>query len=286
MLQALLALALIGGSRAVSETKPVVVVTGATGRTGTLLYKRLKAENQWTVRAFVRNGTKAKTALGCVRCDESEGIFEGDLTKPETLGKVMEGASFLAICTSSSPKCGPLGPLSGCSYPKGGEPKVVDFLGTKRQIEAFAKSSGQLSSKQILYVSTMDTTQPDNFLDRIDHGYVSFYHLQAEMAIMASGVPFTILKACGLSDGKGGNRHLRVGHDDDIFSYTHVLARDDIARVFVEAIRDPSASRGLRFDMCADWFGKPTSDIKKEIFDAARYAWMPKATGAATPLLV
>jgi|ERR1712232_698107 len=221
-------------------------------------------------------------------CDEAEGVFEGDLTNPETLSHVMEGADFLAIATSSAPHCdGKFGPLSGCSYPKGGEPVNIDFKGTKAQVKAFASASGNISSKQILYVSTMDTTVPDNFLDKLGgKGYVSFYHLQAEVAIMSSGVPFTIAKACGLGSGEGGKKPITVGHDDDTFSFTHIVNRDDVARVIVEAINQPKASKNLRFDICSNWFGKPTTDIKTDVFDKARYTWEKKAPAASTESIV
>eukprot|EP00933_Yihiella_yeosuensis_P070567 TRINITY_DN7868_c0_g1_i1.p1 TRINITY_DN7868_c0_g1~~TRINITY_DN7868_c0_g1_i1.p1 ORF type:complete len:293 (+),score=75.52 TRINITY_DN7868_c0_g1_i1:149-1027(+) len=274
----------------VAAEKRTVVVSGATGRTGNLLYKRLKAENQWNVRAFVRNATKAKDELGCNACDESEGVFIGDVTDVASMSKVMKGADILAIATSSAPQCKGIPFIPGsCTYPKGAEPKIIDFKGTKNQVAAFASAGGDLKKKQIMYVSTMDTTAPNNFLDRIADGYVSFYHLQGEVAIMASGIPFTILKACGLSDGQGGKNQLAVGHDDSIFSFTHVVKRDDIARVLVEAVRTPEKAAGLRFDMCANWFGKPTeaTDIAKDVFEAARYSWdSPTKTPSATSAIV
>merc|ERR1712139_163302 len=100
----------------------------------------------------------------------------------------------------------------------------------------------------------MDTTVPDNFLDKMNSGYVSFYHLQAEASIMSAGIPFTIAKACGLGDddSKAGKNKLIVGHDDSSFSLAvnHQIQRADVARVLVEAVRNPEASKGLRFDLC------------------------------------
>merc|ERR1712048_184108 len=84
----------------VDSDKRTVVVTGATGQSGSLFYNRLKAEGLWNVRALVRNATKAKALLKCSVCDESEGIFVGDLTSPPSLKNVMKGADALAIFTS------------------------------------------------------------------------------------------------------------------------------------------------------------------------------------------
>lgn len=264
-----------------------VVVTGATGRTGSLFYHRLKNENLWNVRAFVRNATKAKGILGCTKCDESEGVFVGDLTKPASLNNVMKGADVLAIFTSSAPQCHgiPIGPFGNCSYPQGAEPKAIDWLGTKVQVEAFAMAGGISKSKQILYMSTMGTTKPDNFLDKLAKGYTCFYHLQAEMSVMSSGIPFTIIKACGLMDGEGGKNKFSVGHDDDTYTYIHQVKRDDVARVFVEAVRNPAVAARLRFDLCAYHFGKPPANIAEEVFKPARYPWDTPRVGSAQALV-
>ncbi|CAE7946779.1 SARED1 [Symbiodinium sp. KB8] len=213
-------------------TKPVIPLF--------MLVATGQATGQYEVRAFVRNATKAKAVLGCTSCNETEGIFVGDVSEPETLKAVMAGADTLVITTSSVPVCtGSLPfPMKKCHYPKGGEPKEVDWLGTKAQIDAFGFSGGSMATKQLLYVSTMGTTTPDNFLDKLDKGWTSFYHLQAEADVMSSGIPFTIVKACGLGDGEPGKHKLLVGHDDASFSLaaSHEIHREDVARVMVESI--------------------------------------------------
>merc|ERR1712107_767550 len=112
-------------------------------------------------------------------------------------------------------------------------------------------------------------------MGKIDHGYVSFYHLQAEVQVMSSGIPFTIPKACGLGDGEGGKKALIVGHDDATFSLilNHEIKRDDVARVMVEAIRNPVLSAGLRFDLCSKALGKATTDIANDVLKAAKLPW-------------
>ena len=49
-----------------------VLVTGATGRTGSLIYKQLQGSAGVSVRALVRHRDDARTKLGCTACDESE----------------------------------------------------------------------------------------------------------------------------------------------------------------------------------------------------------------------
>jgi len=281
---------LVLGSTAV-EGKKTVVISGATGQSGNLFYNRLKAENIFNVRAFVRNATKAKDLLGCDACDEAEGIFLGDIMDPQTLKAAMKDADVLAIFTSSAPQCHgiPFGPLGNCSYHQGAEPKTIDFVGTKNQLSAFASVGGSPKSKHVIYMSTQGTTKPDNFLDKLGNGQVSFYHLQAEAFIMSAGIPFTIVKACGLGEGEAGKNKLLVGHDDASFSLivNHVIQRDDVASVLVEAIRNPTVSAGLRFDICSHFLGKPTTDIVNDVLKAARYPWAsPQASHQADALLV
>merc|ERR1740130_1687224 len=125
-------------------------------------------------------------------------------------------------------------------------------------------------------MSSMGTTGPDNFLDKVGNGFTSFYHLQGEVAVLSAGIPDFIPKACGLQNGEGGTAHFKVGHDDSTFSeFTGIVKRDDVARLFVEAIRSPEAANNLRFDTCASvlpW-DKKTTDINTDVFKAARYPW-------------
>merc|ERR1712232_667713 len=93
----------------------------------------------------------------------------------------------------------------------------------------------------------------------------------AEADLMSSGLPFTIVKPCGLTDDAGGKRELVVGHDDEMHEKPPLIPRADVARVMVEALLKPQEASGLRFDLCSK-VGTPTSDINR-IFKEARYPW-------------
>jgi hypothetical protein len=265
----------------IGQEMRTVVVSGATGRMGVLVYKRLKAEGVWNVRALVRSVTKAKSILGCVACDESEGVFVGDVTNASSLTKVMNGSDVLVIATASGTKCSgflPFWPFGSCSYTKGAEPKVIDWEGTRTQVKAFglnAAANGGVENKQVLYASTTETEVPDNFFDKLGNGHVTFYHLAAEAFIMSSGFPFTVVKACGLTDKAAGKHKMVLGHDGNGFNviFDHYIPRDDVARVLVESVRNPAASKNLRFDLCTQWLGSPTKDIVNDVLGAARYPW-------------
>lgn len=245
-----------------------VVISGATGRTGSLIYNLLKSK-EVPVRAFVHNATKAKALLGCSKCDESEGIYVGDITRPSTLKAPMTGAGSLVIATSAEPICDP---FPNCHFRKGGEPKDVDWIGARNQLTAFATAtSGQ---GHIVLISTMGTTSPEKSTDPFDH--ISFYKLNFEAELEASGVSFTIVKPCGLSTDKAGTKELIVGHDDEINVSPPLIARADVARLVAFATMSPKDSAGLRFDLCSKE-GAPTKDEDLvKVLRSARYPWDSK----------
>jgi len=252
---------------------PTVVVTGATGRTGLLVYGLLK-QSGINVRAFVRNATKARDLLECTKCDESEGIFEGDVTKKDSMTAVMKGATALAIATSASPHCKDFHDPKSCSYPEGAYPVDVDFHGGKAQIEVFAEGRAGTEGPVVL-CSSMGTTEPTGFLETLGNGHIGFFKLNEESFLMSSGLPFTIVKPCGLIDDTGGKRELLAGHDDEMKVMPPTIPRADVARVMVAAILQPGKAAGLRFDLCSRE-GTPTTDLGK-FFDDARYPWQNAA---------
>jgi len=259
---------IVGCVAVVSCSAGPVVITGATGHTGALTYNLLKSQGV-EVRGLVRSVTKAKEVLGCSKCDESEGIFVGDVTKPETLTGVMQGADALVILTSAFPICNP---YPQCNYTKGGYPVDVDFNGGKNQVEAFVKGAGGL--KPVLLVSAAGTTEPDSQLDKMGNGHISFYKLNMESFLMASTVPYTIVKPCGLGLGKPAVDEMLVGHDDaENWDLSVPIQRSDVARVLAAAIKNPKNAANLRFDLCAK-AGTPTKDGDLDaLLKSARYPW-------------
>merc|ERR1719387_2238585 len=81
------------------------------------------------------------------------------------------------------------------------------------QVSALAQSANDqgrlLSSLQFSMISSMGTTEinPKPFMG----GDALFYKMQAECFLASSGVPYTIVKPCGLSDGEAAQVQLNVG---------------------------------------------------------------------------
>jgi uncharacterized protein YbjT (DUF2867 family) len=264
----------------VDSAGPVVLVTGATGRTGSLVYNQLKQAGL-SVRGLVRNASKAREILKCEKCDTSEGIYVADITKKDTLAPAMHGATALAIVTSASPICDP---YPNCHFPEGGLPIDIDWHGQKNQIETFDEANAIVQSHGfVVLVSTMGTTTPEDSKHGLP-GFISFYKLNSEAYLMSSGIPFTVIKPCGLVDANASQQELVVGHDDELDASVPI-ARGDVARVVAGAITAPGAASGLRFDLCAKKSGTPTTDIN-ELLRSARYPWEDKTTMEASIAIV
>lgn len=258
-----------------------VIITGATGRTGSSVYLSLKATPNVTVRGLVQNVTKAKEILKCDKCDASEGIFVGDITKPSTLTAAMAGADTLVITTGPGFHCVIPSIYVGCKYYPGADPKTISWLGVKNQVGAFANSTGAaLAARHVILISNDLTTVPDNFLDKIGNGHGCFYGLNGEAFTMAAGMPWTVVKPNGLSLGPAASQEILVAHDDQGWSptdpSTEFVTRADVARMLTYAALNPEATSGLRFDVTAKKTGgAPTKDIS-EVFASAMYPWDPR----------
>lgn len=260
-----------------------VLVTGATGRTGVLTYQALREaglQPGQELRALVRSRDKAKSHLGCSACDESEGIYLGDVMEPESLAPAMVGVETLVITVGTpEPRC--ILKLLACRYPKGASPRDVNFIGARNQVAAFAEANSSLAlkDKHVVLMSTTMTTDPNFIFDKLwGHGF--FYHLNGETELMQSGLSFTIVKACGLTDGPANTKKVVVGRDDEFFEdgVGNMMHRSDVAPVLSAAALFPQESRGLRFDLCMSKKA-PASGDTHEIFRQARLPW--EQTGSA-----
>lgn len=268
MMRCLILGAALIGVNAIIRT---VVVTGATGRSGSDIYLRLKKAGV-NVRGIVRDPAKAKTLLGCLKCDETEGIYIGDIKNQATLMPAMAGADSLVIATGMA---------------KGEKPEDILFYGVQNQFSAFLSSPGPVpQDRHVLLVSMMETTLLDTIFNKIIARFwggwsVGFYSLQGESSLMDANVPFTILKACGLDDAPAKQKRLDIGHYDKGWGQPagkNTVSRHDVARVMAAAVQDPQMSSGLRFDLCAEE-GTPQND-ELEVLKEAMFSWDPRKKAA------
>ncbi len=237
-----------------------VLVTGATGRTGSLVVKKLRQySDEFKVVGFARCETKIKELFG-----SKEGFIVGDITDKLTLKSTIEGCDALVILTSAIPKM-KAPPKEGerpqFEFEPGGMPEQVDWIGQKNQIDAATEAG----VKQIVLVGSMGGTNPNHPLNSIGDGKILIWKRKSEQYLIESGINYTIIRAGGLLDKPGGQRELLVGKDDQLLteppnSIPTSIPREDVAQLVVEALREPMA-KNKAFDVISKPEDDPTGVV-------------------------
>ncbi|KAJ9522720.1 hypothetical protein QJQ45_019878 [Haematococcus lacustris] len=222
-----------------------VAVTGAGGRTGSLVVQRLSKRPGMEAIATVRS-VASKTALAQkLGCPESSlrvvDIAASPSVVTEQLTAALAGCAALVIATSAVPEMlpkpegAPPGPPS-FKWKEGQAPEQVDWLGQKLQVDA-AKQAGV---KHVVLVSSMGGTNPKHPLNNIAGGNILQWKRKAEQYLMQSGLTYTIIHPGGLLDEAGGARQLMVGVDDVLVNATYrSIPREDVAEVCVQSLLLP-----------------------------------------------
>jgi uncharacterized protein YbjT (DUF2867 family) len=237
-----------------------VLVTGAGGRTGRLVFEQLQQDASMSPVGLVRS-RKAAKALKKAGAANDE-IVRGDVTDANVLVGAMAGCDSVVLCTSAVPQIKPLSIVKllfkktvlrraepgrpQFRFTPGGTPEEVDWLGAKMQIDA-AKAAGV---KRFVFVSSMGGTQPDNFLNSIGKradgagGDILLWKRKAERYLVASGLEYSIVHPGGLVDEPGAKRELRVGVGDALLQEEfRQVPRADVARVCCAALTAPEAAK-------------------------------------------
>ncbi|KAF3626848.1 Sanguinarine reductase [Capsicum chinense] len=237
-----------------------VLVTGAGGRTGSIVYKKLKERSEkYTARGLVRTEESKQKICG------ADDVYIGDIRNTESLVPAIQGIDALVILTSAVPKMKPgFDPTKGGRpefyFEDGANPEQVDWIGQKNQIDA-AKAAGV---KQIVLVGSMGGTNPNHPLNSLGNGNILIWKRKAEQYLADSGIPYTIIRAGGLQDKEGGIRELLVGKDDELLqTETKTVARADVAEVCIQALQYEEA-KFKAFDLASkpEGTGTPTKDFK------------------------
>jgi len=262
-----------------------VMVTGAGGRTGKLVFEQLSNDYEDVEPLGLVRSAKSKNALLKKMKDsdlDETKIITADVTaKDKSLEAAMSGCDAIILCTSAVPKIKPWSIVKVMfkkllrkedvgrpefSFPENGTPEEVDWLGAKAQIEA-AKAAGV---KHFVFVSSMGGTQPDNFLNTIGKvsdgtgGDILLWKRKAEKFLVESGLDYTIIHPGGLIDEEPAKREIVVGLDDVLLKLkSRSIPRADVARVCCAALFDERA-KNKSFDIATKPIGegKPTVHAK------------------------
>ena len=240
-----------------------VLVTGATGRTGSLVLKKLRQQStRFQAIGLARSQKKVKELFG-----STEGFFIGDITEQSSLEPALKGCSALVILTSAVPKM-KAPPLPGerpqFEYEPDAMPEKVDYYGQKNQIDA-AKKAGV---EHIVLVGSMGGTNPNHPLNQMGNGKILIWKRFAEQYLIDSGIDYTIIRAGGLLDLEGGVRQLLVGKNDTLLNnppdgIPTSIPRADVASVVVQALTEPNA-RNKAFDIISKPQDAPNAVVTKD----------------------
>lgn len=239
-----------------------VVVTGAGGKTGGLIVKKLlKQPDRFT---SVVGTVRSKASAGSLVTEglPESSVVEFDLAaaveaavdssgggNPALAGftEALQGADAVVIATSGVPQikyssligviAGRLvgrKSMPGFTWKQGQLPEQIDWLGQKVQIDA-AKAAGV---KQVVIISSMGGTDPNHFLNKMgNNANILQWKRKAEQYLIASGLTYTIIHPGGLLDEAGGVKQLVVGLDDKLLDHNpRNIPRADVAALAVGCI--------------------------------------------------
>ena len=263
-----------------STTPKKVIVTGAGGQTGQILFRKMLAlPEEFAPVGLVRTEASKQALLQSQ--SQSEGatapipescIEVVDVTDAEAVRKVAKDCSAFCICTSAKPK--PTGimnektgrPVFG--FPNG-SPEEVDWIGQKNQIDAVG------NDVHVVICSSMGGTDPNHMLNSLGRtnnadgttsgGNILKWKRKAEMYLIDSGRPYTIVHPGGLIDEEGGERELVFGVNDSTEGTdSRTVPRADVAEVMLQSIREADVYAGKSFDLRAKPVeeGKASTDFR------------------------
>lgn len=212
-----------------------VIVSGAAGRTGSLVLKKLLLREDFSPIGIIRTAKSGKKITKELKLSTDQ-LLEADVTNVEALEEAIKksGAEKFILCTSAVPKIKIWSLIKSLFFklfrkkvapefyfPKNLDPYNVDWLGSKNQIDA-AKRAG---IKHFVFLSSMGGTQPENFLNTIGRvandelsGNILLWKRKAEEYLIASGMQYTILHPGGLLDKVGGEREIVSGINDELLA--------------------------------------------------------------------
>jgi uncharacterized protein YbjT (DUF2867 family) len=197
--------------------KPIVVVAGATGRTGRLIVTEL-LKRGYSVRALVRSAANAT-----IPHNEDMEIVEADLAAPDSLERALSGATYLISAIGSKK------PFSSK------ENNAVDNMGNQNLAKAALKKGLQ----HIVVLSSIgagDSRYAINFLFRLLMAPVLRMKEKSEVFIKNCGIAYTIIRPGGLTD-RDVTGDVAFGEGGKI---SGMVSRYEIARVCVDALSIPS----------------------------------------------
>ena len=186
------------------------LIIGAAGMLGEPVARKLEADG-WTVRALVRNVEEARKKLGA-----GFEVVQGDAEDTASVARAMEGCSVCHVSLMSPP----------------GDPEME-----RRAAQAIAKAAGQAKLERLGYLSGGTSVEANRWFNNVR------LKLDAEAAVRASGVPYTIFRPSWFMESM--SRLVRDGQAAIMGQQKYPLrwvAAEDYARMASTAYAKPEAA--------------------------------------------
>lgn len=205
--------------RAGSSADEVILVFGASGRTGQYIIRQLAAEGR-NYRAVTSNVERARAKLGA-----DYPWVQADVRDPASLGPLFAGATTVISSLGATEFKGPNGP------------EFVDYQGVGNVVDA----ARQAKVRQVVLISAAGVTVPDHPLNRM--GGVMTWKLKGEDHLRSSGIAYTILRPGGLKDTESGTVGITLLKGDRVpyNDRRSITSRGELAAVAIGALDDPAA---------------------------------------------
>jgi uncharacterized protein YbjT (DUF2867 family) len=210
--------ALAAAPPAMAEDTGLVLVAGATGRTGQHVVEQLLARGQ-PVRVLARDEARAREIFG-----DRVQVAIGDIRSPDGLAAAMTGVRYVVSTTGSTQRTDPTN-----------TPEAVDYRGIRNLVDGALAAGGV---QHFVLLTSMGITQLTHPLNRAGNNVLIWKGL-GENAVRFSGIPYTIVRPGGLNDEPGGQVGIRAGQGDSMAQ--NFIPREDVAAVCVNAIGNPDA---------------------------------------------
>ena len=196
-----------------------ILVIGATGSIGRLVVEEALSQGH-AVRALVRSPEKAR------RLPAKTEIVVGDLTRPETLAKAVEGIDGIVFTHGSDGG----GKVGSETVDHGGVRNVLTALGSRKA--------------RIAMMTAIGITNRTGSYNRSTESHD--WKRRAERLVRSSGLPYTIVRPGWFDYNKADEHHLvflqgdmrQAGNSSD-----GVIARSQIAEVLVHSLTSDQALR-------------------------------------------
>lgn len=223
-----------------------VLVIGGTRGTGLIIVQLLRQRHD-NVRVLARNPVRAR------HIDPSVEIVAGDLTKPDTLPRAIDGANHIIFTA---------GVRSGRPATES-RVTATEYLGIVHTLTA-AKRLG--FTGRFLYLTSSGATSRSfaTIALNLYKGNTLRWRARAEEEIRASELDYTIIRAAVLVNRPAGQRAIVVTQEALPLSFRRWIARADVAEAFVAAMHHPRALRAT-FDVA--WGQGPRREAWPALLD-------------------